>query len=267
MKSINIIGSIVALILMLLACEKAKDPAGERNKSFVPTISDLNPGIFDSKDLQNSYVQFTIDFPEGQKADKVTIVGSRGTDMQRVVITEASTFPVTVKIESADVAQKLGIPLEQIANGDIFIIELLTTLDGRTTRSNAVLNISVACAYNSLLAWGSYHSVSSEWESEGNITITADPQDPYTVFVSGLQTIEGLNEDHGPLPMHIDPVTFAVTADVTLLASDYFGYGASTFSGTGQYNSCDGSYVMNFNISIGAYGSQGIFRYNFTRNP
>ena len=67
--------------------------------------------------------------------------------------------------------------------------------------------------------------------------------------------------------MHINPATFAVTADNTVLASDFFGYGAISYSGQGVYNSCDGSYTMNFNISIGAYGSQGLFKFNITRNP
>lgn len=267
MKRIKIIGPVIAILLLFSGCDKAKDPAGRRNVAVIPAISDINPGIFDSKDLANSYVQFVVGLEPGTKAEKVTVVGSYKSNLERVEMTSVTSFPATVRISSADAASKLGISLNDIANGDMFTFELLTTSGGVTTRSNSILNVSVACAFNSLLTSGSYHSVSTDWGSEGDITITSDPNDPYTVYVAGLQSIEGLVEDHGPLPMHIDPATFSVTADETLIASDYFGYGASTFSGTGLYNSCDGSYVMNLEISIGAYGSQGIFRYNFTRNP
>jgi hypothetical protein len=267
MKNLKSIWLVFALLLLISGCEKAKDPAGRRNVAVIPAISDIYPGIFDSKDLSNSYIQFVISLTPGTKADKVTIEGSYKDNLERVEITSTTTFPATVRISSADAAAKLGLSLDQIANGDMFIFELLTTSAGVTTRSNSILNVSVACAFDEALTAGSYHSVSSDWGSEGNITITSDPDDPYTVYVSGLQSIEGLNEDHGPLPMHINPSTFTVTADETMIASDYFGYGASTFSGTGLYNSCDGSYVMNFDISIGTYGSQGIFRYNFARNP
>lgn len=136
-----------------------------------------------------------------------------------------------------------------------------------TTRSNAVLSVPVACAYNVELAAGSYHTVSSDWNSEGNITITANPEDPYTVYVAGLEEIEGLDEDQGPLVMHISPATFEVTADKTIIASDAWGFGSISYSGNGVYNSCDGSYTMYFNITLSALGSQGTFKFDFTRNP
>jgi hypothetical protein len=266
MKKLRSTGPLLALLLLLFGCEEAKDPAGRRGVAVIPVITDINPGIFDSKDLVNSYVEFVIGLDAGTSAEKVAVVGSFGGNLQRVEMTSATTFPATVRITSADAISKLGLDQEDIANGDMFTFELLATANGITTRSNSVLNVSVACAFDPALASGSYHVVSADWVAEGNVTLTADPDDPYTVYVSGLQSIEGQDEDQGPLPMHINPATFGVTADETVIASDYYGYGASTFKGTGLYNSCDGSYMMNFEISIGAYGSQGIFRYDFTRN-
>jgi len=83
--------------------------------------------------------------------------------------------------------------------------------------------------------------------------------------VSGLYAIEGGNEDLGPLVMHIDPATYAVTADKTVIASDYWGYTNGAFEGTGTYNSCDGSYVMKYAISV-EEGDFGTFTFVFTRN-
>jgi hypothetical protein len=266
MKNLRSIGPVLVLLVMFFGCEEAKDPAGRRGVAVIPVISNINPGIFDSKDLQNSYIEFVVGLDEGKSAEKVTVLGSYEGNLARVEMASSTTFPATIRITSADAISKLGLTAEEISNGDLFTFELLITANGITTRSNSILNVSVACAFDPALTQGSYHVVSGDWGSEGSVTLAADPDDPYTIYVTGLQSIEGQNEDHGPLPMHINPATFAVVADETLLASDYFGYGASTFKGTGLYNSCDGSYVMNFEISIGAYGSQGIFRYDFTRN-
>ncbi len=61
------------------------------------------------------------------------------------------------------------------------------------------------------MSTGSFHSVSADWNSEGDITITADAVNPYKIYVSGLEEMEGLVEDLGPLVMYIDPITYAVT--------------------------------------------------------
>lgn len=213
MKNIKTLGIIITLIIIFFSCEKIKDPAGERGVAVIPVISDVNPGIFDSKDLLNSYVEFKVSASAGTYIDKVTVQASYAGDLQRVNITELTSFPATVKVRSSDAAQKLGVALSDIKNGDVFTIELLSSSNGITTRSNSALNIAVACAYDKALATGSYHSVSGDWNSEGNITLTADPDDPYTIYVSGIEAIEGLNEDKGPLVMHIDPVNYEVTAD------------------------------------------------------
>jgi hypothetical protein len=266
MKKIKVLGLIITMIMIFFSCEDVKDPAGLRGIAVVPAISGINPGIFDSKDLEHSYVEFVVNVPAGMHVDNIAIIGSYNGNLERIKITEATSLPATVRISSSDVAQKLGIALNNINNGDIFTFEVLTASNGRTTRSNAVLSVPVACAYDKALAVGSYHSVSSDWNSEGNITITSDPDDPYTVYVAGLEEIEGLNEDRGPLVMHINPATYTVIADETVIASDAWGYGSISYAGTGVYSSCDGSYVMYFGISLEALGNQGTFKFDFTRN-
>jgi hypothetical protein len=267
MKKIKTLGLIITLIMIFLSCEELPDPAGRRGVAVVPGITDIDPGIFDSKDLKNSYVEFTITVPAGTQVDKITIQGSYQDNLERVTITEVTSFPATVRILSSDVAQKLGIALNNIENGDVFTLELLTLANGLTTRSTAVLFVAVACAYDVNLAVGSYHSVSADWNSEGSITLTADPANPYKIYVSGIEEMEGLVEDQGPLVMYINPATYNVTVPEKVLSSDAWGYGAISYSGNGVYSSCDGSYSMYFDISIGAYGNQGTFGFTFTRNP
>ena len=268
MKKIKIISIIVLLAAVIFSCEKLKDPAGLRHAAGVPLISDIHPGIFDSKDLVNSYVEFKISLENGMQADKAVIQASYNDQAERTEITEVSAFPATVRVVSGDVIQKLGLTPAGIINGDVFILEVLITANGMTTRSNAVLNVSVACAFEQALASGSYHSVSAEWATDGNITLISDAVDPFTIYVEGLETIDGNVEDLGPLVMHINPSTFAVTADKTILVStvSWGAYHNLAYAGSGVYNSCDGSYQMNFDITVDE-GSFGRFAFTFTRNP
>lgn len=267
MKKIKTLGLIVTLIIIFIGCDEIKDQAGQRNIAVIPVISNVNPGIFDSKDLLNSYVEFKVDLDSGTQAENAVIVGSFKSNFERVEIAEVSSFPSTIRIISGDIIQKLGITVADVENGDVFTFEVLTTANGVTSRSNAILSVSVACAFDEALTIGSYHSVSLDWNSEGDITLTADPEDPLTIYVAGLEAIEGLDEDLGPLVMHIDPATFAVIADPTKIASDAWGYGYIEYSGSGIYNSCNGSYSMDFAIFIENAGAQGKYKFDFTRNP
>jgi hypothetical protein len=134
---------------------------------------------------------------------------------------------------------------------------------------NSSINVvyNVACGLNYSRTIGSYDAYSSpaDWNSKGTITITANPTDPNTVYVAGLATIDGGNEDLGPLVMHIDPVTYKVTADKTIIATEFYGDSNYYFKGTGNFNTCTGLYTMKFEIGYagGAYGTS--FNYTFTR--
>jgi hypothetical protein len=267
MKKFKILGLITSLIMIFCGCEELPDPAGVRGVGIVPGIENLNPGIYDSKNLATTYVEFTVSIPEGTSADKVTIVGFYNEINAETAITEVTSFPSVVRILASDAAQKMGIALADIVNGDIFTFVLCPTVNGKTYHSSAVLSVPIACAYDVALATGSYHSVSADWASEGNITLTADPDDPYKIYVTGLEEMEGLVEDLGPLVMYINPATFNVSVPEKAIASEAWGYGAISYSGTGVYSSCDGSYSMDFNISLASLGSLGIYGFTFTRNP
>jgi hypothetical protein len=267
MKKIKILGFIVILMMYSISCEDLPDPAGERGVAVVPGITSLNPGVFDVNDLQHAFVQFTVILPAGVTLPKATLIGSFNNNHADVTIKELTSFPAVVNITSADAAQKLGIALADIERGDVFDFELLITESGRTTRSTPLV-IPVACVYTTAMSTGSFHSVSEDWATDGDITITADPDDPYTVYVSGLEEIDGLVEDLGPLVMHIDPITFAVTADKTVLAS-LVTWGAPyhniAYEGTGTFSTCDGTYTMSFEISVDE-GSWGANAFVFTKN-
>ncbi|MCU0462907.1 MAG: hypothetical protein MUF36_12995 [Bacteroidales bacterium] len=264
MKKIKILGFIVILMMYSISCEELPDPAGERGVAVVPGIINLNPGVFDVNDLQNAYVQFTVILPAGVTVPNATLIGSYNNNHADVTIKELSTFPAVVNITSVDAAQKLGIALADIERGDVFDFELLITTDGRTTRSTPLV-IPVACVYTTAMSTGSFHSVSEDWNSEGDITITADPGDPYKLYVTGLEEMEGLVEDLGPLVMYVDPVTYAVNVPRKAIASDAWGLHNIAYEGSGTFSTCDGIYTMSFEISVdeGSWGANGFI---FTKN-
>ena len=256
--------------MFTFSCEELPDPAGERGVAIVPGISDLNPGVFDVNDLENSFVRFTINLPAGTSADKITLACSFNNNHADATIVEVTSFPAVVTVTADEAAQKLGLELAGLERGDIFNFEMLISANGRTTRSTP-LNVPVACVYSVNMATGSYHSVSpaypAGWETEGDITLVADADDPYTIYVSGLEELDGNVEDLGPLVMHVDPVTYAVTVPKKALASDAWGaYHNIAYEGTGTFSSCDGAYSMSFTITV-EEGTFGTFPFTFTRNP
>jgi hypothetical protein len=265
MKNNKTFGLIITLIMLFISCEELPDPAGERGVAIVPGISGLNPGVFDINDLENSYVRFTVNLPEGASVAKATLIGSYNNNHADVTIAELTTFPATVTITSADAAQKLGIALADIERGDVFDFELLITASGRTTRSTPLV-VPAACVYSTSMSTGSFHSVSTDWNSEGDITITADANDPYKLYVSGLEEMEGLVEDLGPLVMYVDPVTYAVNVPRKAIASDAWGMHNIAYEGSGTFSTCDGIFTMSFTISVDE-GSWGANAFTFTRNP
>lgn len=266
MKKIKISGLIIALVILFAGCEKLTDPAGVRNVGIVPIISDVS-GIFVNGNTGSS-ISFTVDLSNGESVDNAEVVVSHLDNFERVKVADINSFPATITLSLGEVISKLGISASAIGDGDNIYVEVVTTKKGKTTRSNVALNLTVLCQFSPALAIGSYHSVSgpNDWNSEGNITITRDPGNPYTVYVSGLEAIEGLNEDKGPLVMHINPASFAVIADKTVIASSGFGDHNITYEGNGTYNSCDGLYTMYFTIS-GDSGLYGTFLFTLTRNP
>jgi hypothetical protein len=266
MKKLKVLKWIFTLTILLAGCEELPDPAGMRGAVVVPGITDLFPAVFDSNDLENSFIEFNVNIPAGSQVSKIIIQGSFNDNFERTTITELTTFPAKVRITAADAAQELGIDLADVSNGDNFLFELVTTSGDLTTRSSAVANIPVACAYNVALATGSYYVNGGDWGSAGIVTITADQDDQYKLFVSGLEEIEGLTEDLGPLVMYINPVNYEVTVPKKAIASEAWDYHNIAYEGSGSYNTCDGSFSMVFTISVDE-GTFGTFQFSFARNP
>jgi hypothetical protein len=133
--------------------------------------------------------------------------------------------------------------------------------------ADAVTNvrIDVPCGYDVAGVTGNYNGASAGWAVNGPITITADPEDQFVVYVTGLATIDGMEEDQGPLRMDIDPNSYNVNVEKQVIASDAWGvYHNIAYRGTGKLNTCDGTYTMTFAISVDE-GNFGSFSFTFTK--
>jgi len=264
MKTYKILVFLTAMVLTFSACKTdVVDPAGPRNEGVVPAITNLDPAVFDVNDPANTFVQFDVDVTEG--VDEVKVVVSYKGKMQRVALKTIATFPAKdIVIYMHEAASALGIQLDKIEPGDVFNLELLTVQGSKTYRSNAVINAAAVCAYDVDNVTGAYQAVSDDWGADGSITITADPDDEYTLYVEGLATIDGLDEDKGPLKMVVNPKNFEVKAERTVLASLAFGYTNIAYEGSGLLNTCDGTYQMNFTITVDQ-GSFGLSAFTLTK--
>jgi hypothetical protein len=206
-----------------------------------------------------------------------------------VVKSNITSFPTSSDFNVAslvDILPKLN-NLSDLKLGDYFRFYVDMTLnDGTVINGNdtlyapndpAVSNLpgssinvvyTVACPLNPDWMVGSYHAVCADFGVDGNITITADAVDPYKLYVVGLETIDGSNEDKGPLVMHLNPLTYDVIADKTVIAS-LTGWGPPyhniAYAGKGTYDTCTGKYTMTFTITV-TEGSFGDFVFDITRN-
>ena len=266
MKKIKITGLIIILIMICFGCEEPKDPAGVRGIAIVPSVSTPNPGFFINGD-EDSYIQFVVDLPDGEQPEKTEVVASHGTNFERMKIADVTSFPATITVTLGAVLDAIGINMSAVNTGDIMYVEVETTLDGKVTRSSASLAIPVVCAFDPAMAVGEYRAVSATWPADGPVTLTADPDDPYKIYVSGLAELDGITEDLGPLVMHIDPATLKVTADKTVLASIAFGYHNFSYAGAspGSFNTCDGKYAIYFSITVDEGSFGGPWAFTFTR--
>lgn len=262
------LGFIAVMVIMIVnSCStKFEDPAGPRGIAVAPSLTNVQPAVFDVNHMSTTYVQFTVNVDGSVPVDQAVIQVSYEGGLQRVDYTTISSFPATVKVKLADVVQKLGMTLDDITKGDVFTVEVVTESNGQWYRSNtAAFNPAVVCPYIPSLVSGSYHANSPDWGSDGDVTITVDPNDEYVVYVSGLEEIEGLVEDKGPLKMVISQKDYSVTVDRQVIASSLAPWGLSytnlAYEGSGSLSTCDGTYTMSFTISV----DQGTFgTYSFT---
>jgi len=293
-KYFSIIIFAVVIGFLFYGCEKDPDlRMPDLKKAVTPWLyltetSDVLVDYYNPLDFQGEMV---VDhYWESEAPESMDIIVTYNQDFKNTAVfkSDVTTFPSTFQFtvqELIDLLPNIDAVDELSYNDRFDFYADITMKDGTVLHgadtlyaigSSDISNypggstsvfIGFKCTYDQANAVGSYYSFSApdQWNSKGNITITADPNDPTIVYVAGLAAIELLTEDKGPLVMHIDPETFEVTADRTVIASDFFGYTNGAYEGTGTFASCTGNFEMTFEITVDE-GSFGAYPFTFTRN-
>jgi len=260
MKNITRLLTLIIIFgFTLSGCEsELADPAGERNLiGATPVIENLDPSIFLAADKENTYVAFDVTSGDvDQTMDAILEVSYDG-GYERAQLSEF-TIPATgLEVALTDVADALGITTDDMDGGAYVNIEVLTKSGDKYYRSSAAVNPLIACDYVSADYVGTANASSSGWGVDGEVSITVDPTDEYTLLVAGMEEIDGLNEDQGPLPLIIDPASYAITIPKTVLASDAWGYTNIAYEGSGTLNTCsqDIQFTVEITVDQGSFGS------------
>ena len=269
MKKINIYYILALLFAISFAsCEDTNENlVKNRGVAVIPEVSDIGPAYY-TLDYDNSFIKFDVDLPKGQEVDNAEIQVTFKD--KTAVVEEITTFPSTIKMTAADVISKLGLSASDVKLDDSFMFDVITTSGGVSSRSlSGALKVFVTCEFDPELAVGSYKAVSKDWEVEGNVTLTADPEDPFKISIAGLYAMEGGDANDNVLVLNIDPNSYKVSGAKAILGpSDPYGIGYTNFYYEpvgGLYKSCDGVFEMQIRIGIDQ-GSWGVMSFVFTPN-
>lgn len=266
MKQYKILTILFAFTLIISGCDDTNENlVGSRGVAIAPTISNINPAFY-TTNLANSYVKFTVDLENGDTVDAAEVqVTFKG---QTAVLQSIESFPATITIPALDAIEALGISESDVEVDDYFLYHVVTTKEGVSTRSLAALKVFVTCEFDPILTEGSYHVISEDWEAEGDVTLTADPTDPFLIGISGLFEMEGGAPNDNVLYLTINPSNFTVTHDKTVIGPTapwgaYTNYSYGPVSGL--YKSCTGSFEMVFSMTVDQ-GGFGNYNFVFTKN-
>ncbi|MFA9371311.1 MAG: hypothetical protein ACERIH_06335 [Labilibaculum antarcticum] len=198
MKKYKIFSVIVALGLFFGACEDTNENfVDQRGVAVSPKIESIASSFFELSDLDNAYVEFVVGAEFPAEVSEITVLVSFGD--KETFLPVYTTVPATVKLTCGEVADALGVNLNDLALGDVFSFQILVSnLDGLRTYSNVVLNATVACA--------------------------SSLEGIYTCVANGSSTDPGPAADVNPAVNY--------TTTITLTGSDVNGeYAISDFSG------------------------------------
>ena len=295
MKKLKIIISIFTIVT-LLACETNDGQWGsDLRVGAVANIVNLgDPSISYGALLTGGDFDlgFTLDIALGA-VSSADVIGyytkADGTKYGPATLSAGiSTFPSEIRLNKTSVVSafsELTSP-DDFALGDILTISAkLYLADGTTidmldsegerdfgsdihTSSffEPIIAYGVVCDFDPELTVGTYDVVSDDWGVYGDVTVEADPSDPYKLFIIGMADLEGLVSNGNSIELSIDPGNFAITGPESIIAADLAPWGLpyveySYTPADGLYNSCTGAMDISFavNVSIGGWGPQAFF--------
>ncbi|WP_010663789.1 hypothetical protein [Marinilabilia salmonicolor] len=124
--------------------EEDEDPAGLRSAGIVPVISDISSSFFDLQDLDNAYVEFTVEASGEDEVSKVEIEATYNGETGSIGSYES--LPATVTVTASEAVQAVNATLDELALGDVVTLEVIVTSEsGVRARSNVIINATFAC--------------------------------------------------------------------------------------------------------------------------
>ena len=261
---------IVACLLVSISCENSNENlVQERGVAIVPEMSDALPAFF-TENIETSYVQFdSLTLSKGDQIDKAEIEVVRARGNKSAVVKEIQLPVKNLRVTAREVLSALNIPDNDFLAGDVFNLYVLTTKNGRTTRSIAAVGIPVVCYFAPSMLVGNYYYISESWGEEGDVVLEADPNDPYKIYVSGMAETQGLEGNGNKLELNFNPNNFGITGPRVVISDDlspwglpYTAYAYAPVSG--KFDSCEQSYIITFNITVSA-GDYGNYAFVFTK--
>ena len=252
--------TIAAILLVSMSCENTNENmVQERGVAVVPIMSDPAPAYF-TDNIEASYVQFDLSLTQGETVEKASIEVSRGS---KSAILKDITLPAKgLKVTASEVLSALSIPASDYHLGDVFNLYVLTTKNGKTTRSTAAFSITVVCYFDPSMLVGVFDWVSDDWEEDGTVTLAADPNDPYKIYITDYAQSEGLSGNGNQIVLNVNPNNFRVSGPKTIIADDlsewglpYHNYAYEPVAGT--YSACNNAYTITFSITVseGSFGN------------
>lgn len=188
---------VAAIFMYVFGCSTNEDDLMQPyvTGTVFPEITEVGSSFFDILDIDNAYVNFTVDV-DISIADSITI--EKTYKGKKTIVGNYTTVPVTINITTEEAVGDIdGVTIDDIELGDSFLFEIVvTSKNGLKTRSNVILRAPVACKSD----LGGTYTYSTE------VTAVGDGGD--IGGCGGSVTGEGSLEEDGAGFYHISDATF-----------------------------------------------------------
>lgn len=183
--------NISCLLLLLMAfgwtaCEfgGVEDATPDFQEGVMPQITEVNQGFYNLLDLENAFVDFSVEAVGSANVEKVNIY-QRFNGGAPVLLTSVNSLPADINIDLSEAAQTAQVNPGDLVPGNSFVYTFeIETTDGRTLSSGTTVKADAACP--SAIAEGTYAAVSGGTSTDGcpnpNPVVDLD----YTVEITAL---------------------------------------------------------------------------------
>lgn len=121
------------------------------------------------------------------------------------------------------------------------------------------------CEFEEEMLVGTFNYASEDWAEWGVLTLTADPDDPYKIYINGPPS-EDLDWNENPVELNVNPNDFTLSGPRCIVAEkDWYGRDNLAFEALeGIFDFCAESYTIIFKISVNQ-GTYGEYEFVFSK--